>query len=636
MKKQLETLLKAENEVNKQISDWENKRNLQIETMINLNEKIRIQEISNKIQKITENEKSLKKELEIMRGEYKEIEETYKKSYNDILVKIESEKSKIETIIKSQEKSRIENETELENIKKMLESYNLQHEELLMKFKKINLQLEDAKLSYKSAKDAEISSKKLHSVRNLNESMDLSNIQENHNRSMSLDISKISNKNEDINISLISKQEDECAVEIENQENLENTEIVFPEMVCLPLQQCAAEKISKKLNQGAEKSSVSITKSNSSISNTLEISQESKEISLEKNIEVPSGRTRCSSRSINRIGNNIKPIVLIPKQINEKPAKENVEKCKKYQKYINPNSKPITKNSPLTHSITNRILAEQEEPKKEFDFSNSVQEPSKNWANQLWCPSVGMKISERNEKNQEKSKEFSFSLMVPDISNSNLSSLMQNASFIDQSELLKNEVGSNERLKMMKNNAVLAQLVQIMIKGNNFYKKFSTKFSAKLPSFDPIKAKICPPTHCGYSLRQFNLSKDYTNIIISNPNISENEGIIIPIKSIVKPIVPQQTLEIIKAQKYAKENMVSKIASILTNQKNANGESLCGVEKIKEFEECKYFPFMLELAEKGKLELIATEYKDLKVWVIGIGLLTKNKKLDDMLPTKEN
>ena len=70
----------------------------------------------------------------------------------------------------------------------------------------------------------------------------------------------------------------------------------------------------------------------------------------------------------------------------------------------------------------------------------------------------------------------------------------------------------------------------------------------KQNSFDPLNAQKVPPENCGYGIRfiQLDQSMGFLNI---RQNLKNTIEFKIPIKDIVKPILPQITMEIIKAKK---------------------------------------------------------------------------------------
>eukprot|EP01022_Parablepharisma_sp_SALTPOND_P018617 TRINITY_DN3069_c0_g1_i1.p1 TRINITY_DN3069_c0_g1~~TRINITY_DN3069_c0_g1_i1.p1 ORF type:complete len:652 (-),score=76.31 TRINITY_DN3069_c0_g1_i1:5653-7608(-) len=595
MKRQLSALLEAEADVTGQIMEWNERKTRQVETMLNSHAKTQIEGIDHKLREIYGTMQDLNNEISQYKTDMKNLEETHAKAVKEISENIYDKETEIENKTAEYEKTYKEWESEINILNSTATSLSKQMDDFMRKITSLELQLEDAKQSYKSAKDAELTAKKLQTVRNIGTEL---HHREKHNRSISLDLSGI--KAEEIICGgqgiTDSEENDDCGVEI-GKEDDDEAEIEFPEVVCLPLQQSAASKVARP--KQIENSITSTSLSLHQTSNATEHSQENKFVhipeSLQKSNDVPS--TRHSSVCL-KLEN-----------------KEN--KASKYQKYITNNICKGTKSGNKTKVRTTRVDS-IELPANPF---RSVQDSSKNWANQLWCP----KQSAKGELAKNQANEFSFSLCVPDISQSASNSVMQSASFLDPTDLLKSESAG-----MSKNSAVLARLVEQLLKGHKFYKKFSTKYSAKLPAFDPLKAKICPPSHCGYGLRHLSLSYDFANIVISGTG----GDLVVPIRNVVKPIVPQQTIEIIRAQKIAKEGIASKIAAALVKNDAGIGR-IIESSKLKEYEKCEHYPFSFELAEKGKLELIATDYRELKVWVVGIGLLTKNKKLDDMLPTRE-
>ena len=97
----------------------------------------------------------------------------------------------------------------------------------------------------------------------------------------------------------------------------------------------------------------------------------------------------------------------------------------------------------------------------------------------------------------------------------------------------------------------------------------------------------------------------------------------VPLESIVKPVIPQQTIEIIRAQKALKQGETS--GTLENRSKDFAKEKM---------EDCAFYPFSFELVEKGRLELLATDYRALKVWVIGVSTITKNRKSAEGLAKK--
>ncbi len=178
-------------------------------------------------------------------------------------------------------------------------------------------------------------------------------------------------------------------------------------------------------------------------------------------------------------------------------------------------------------------------------------------------------------------------------------------------------------------------LVEPLLDGSEIYKKFSTQYAAKLPSFDPLNARKYPPDRCGYGLRYMCISNDMNSLILKQERNSGSHYAV-SIDSILRPTIPQQTIEIIRTQKSAhlQENLslasmageetgiLGKIASTIADKQS--GKTSAGTYKSK-CAECGYYPFWFELIDGGQLDLIATDYGVLKAWVMGISAIKDNQ-----------
>jgi len=135
----------------------------------------------------------------------------------------------------------------------------------------------------------------------------------------------------------------------------------------------------------------------------------------------------------------------------------------------------------------------------------------------------------------------------------------------------------------------------------------------------------------------------------------------IPLNDIVKPILPQTTMDIIRAQKHFINNS-SNHNNGVSRKGSRNGlisQSMCGInggakDLLEEFlileskgsishlakigivnknselyrQKClesSFYPFSIALTN-GRVELIATSYETLKNWIIGLNLLVSYKK----------
>ena len=66
-------------------------------------------------------------------------------------------------------------------------------------------------------------------------------------------------------------------------------------------------------------------------------------------------------------------------------------------------------------------------------------------------------------------------------------------------------------------------------------------------AFDPLDAEKCPPEQCGYGIRLFQLREDLQSIT-AKQSLRNSVELTISVDKILKPIVPQTTLDIIKEQ----------------------------------------------------------------------------------------
>ena len=170
-----------------------------------------------------------------------------------------------------------------------------------------------------------------------------------------------------------------------------------------------------------------------------------------------------------------------------------------------------------------------------------------------------------------------------------------------------------------------------LLEGSELYKRFSQRSSLKQEEFDPLDYKKLTPEACGYGLRVFKLSKCFTRIDVKHqlrPGFDSS----LPVETILKIIIPQNTSAILKIQKKLGKGEID-----CTDRTIANGTYESMKErgffdtKSKAFVErcstCKWFPFSIALVEGGRIEVIAKTYPVFKNWVNGINCLIKNKKI---------
>jgi hypothetical protein len=163
-----------------------------------------------------------------------------------------------------------------------------------------------------------------------------------------------------------------------------------------------------------------------------------------------------------------------------------------------------------------------------------------------------------------------------------------------------------------------------ILEGGELYKKFSQRSSLKQKVFDPLEKYS--PESCGYGIRYFRLNRALDRVDIKQPLKSGVDNCIL-IDSIHAPIIPQQTLDIIKVQRrgetsdgldeedYKYEEM--KERGLL------NPNSLVFQSRAKA---CNFYPFSIALKEGGRIELVAKGYNTFKKWIEGINTLVKNRK----------
>lgn len=84
-----------------------------------------------------------------------------------------------------------------------------------------------------------------------------------------------------------------------------------------------------------------------------------------------------------------------------------------------------------------------------------------------------------------------------------------------------------------------------LVEGQIFYKKFSNSQSISTKAFDPLHSEKSPPEMCGYGIRLFQLQTNLQNILVKQ-NLRHATEMQIPIMKILKPIIPQTTIDIIK------------------------------------------------------------------------------------------
>ena len=70
-------------------------------------------------------------------------------------------------------------------------------------------------------------------------------------------------------------------------------------------------------------------------------------------------------------------------------------------------------------------------------------------------------------------------------------------------------------------------------------------------AFDPLHAEKNPPENCGFGVRLFQLQADLQAITVKQ-SLRDRVEHIIRVDQLIKPIVPQSTLDIVKEQNSSK------------------------------------------------------------------------------------
>jgi hypothetical protein len=151
--------------------------------------------------------------------------------------------------------------------------------------------------------------------------------------------------------------------------------------------------------------------------------------------------------------------------------------------------------------------------------------------------------------------------------------------------------------------------------------------SLKKNAFDPIMADIYPAESCGFGMRSLKLHRTLEKIEV---RVSQKPGVeaIIAVSTIIKPVVPAFTIDILKIQKknFDYQNMTlsdPKMESI--GLKGASKASIL-VQRLERAMNCTHYPFSILLEKGGRIELVAPNYQTFKEWINGLNCLVKYKK----------
>ncbi len=180
---------------------------------------------------------------------------------------------------------------------------------------------------------------------------------------------------------------------------------------------------------------------------------------------------------------------------------------------------------------------------------------------------------------------------------------------------------------------LLFSKVNPLLEGRYLFKKFTASQSLKKASFDPLTSDAYPPEVCGYGMRTIKLNKNLDRIEIRHP-YKPGVEMNISFGTILRPVVPQITMDILKVQKKILEsqNPISCIEgrlsigeigskSIHIGQMRKNGDP-----RLDKYLNCSSYPFSILLEKGGRLEFVAPSYETFKDWINGLNYLLKNRK----------
>lgn len=167
--------------------------------------------------------------------------------------------------------------------------------------------------------------------------------------------------------------------------------------------------------------------------------------------------------------------------------------------------------------------------------------------------------------------------------------------------------------------------IQPLLDGLFLYKKTSGTF----PTFDPVSSDPMSIAKCGYKLRHFKLSRFLNKIDIRNPDVP-GVDLSFLIKHIVNPIIPEHTLQVIKARQKASPELSLEFDKDYELMKNSQIFDYKNPAFIAKSQHSKHFPFSILLKDGTRIQLIAEEYLLFKTFLDGVAALLKNKKYLDI------
>ncbi|OMJ78031.1 hypothetical protein SteCoe_22274 [Stentor coeruleus] len=168
-----------------------------------------------------------------------------------------------------------------------------------------------------------------------------------------------------------------------------------------------------------------------------------------------------------------------------------------------------------------------------------------------------------------------------------------------------------------------------LLQGTSIYKKLSQRNSLQFPDYDPLENDN--PESFGYGLRSIKLNKALTKIEFRVPHKPGIENSIL-VESLLAPIIPKHTSEMIKSQKKnwlseAKDEPIT--PAINKKYKLMKTSGLMNYSDpafiLKSYSASTYL-FFITLEKGGRVELVAKGYSTFKQWVDGVNALIKFRK----------
>ena len=155
----------------------------------------------------------------------------------------------------------------------------------------------------------------------------------------------------------------------------------------------------------------------------------------------------------------------------------------------------------------------------------------------------------------------------------------------------------------------------------------------KKAAFDPLMGETSPPEACGYGMRCIRLNPSLEKIELKHA-FKRGTEMSISFASILRPIVPQVTMDILRVPKKLFDNMDGRINlgenSLLNFSSNPmflqQQQKLGSNSRLDKYMNCSYYPFSILLEKGGRLDFVAPNYDVFKEWINGLNYLLKNKK----------